>query len=257
MGTRMIRDRSKDNSWWLMLGLFTLCVVGWSLAFSLKAGAGDSRAVHAQNADRVWQVEGYEQISISGSSEVELIQGEREGVYGRGDADDLERFEVFVEGRELIVRPKQRGWIRSWSADDVNLVIELRQLSELKLSGSGDLRSDSLKANSLRMSVSGSGDVDIDELAIANLELVISGSADVALSGAADDQSVRISGSADYMAADLSSQTARVRISGSADALLQVSDTLDAKVSGSGTVRYAGDPAVTRRVSGSGEIRPI
>ena len=251
MGTRMIRDRSNDGRWWLMVALFTLCVVGFSLAFSTKAGA-DNRAT-----DRVWPVSDFDRISISGSPDVQLVQGDSEGVFGNGDDDDLERLDVFVQSGELVVRPKDRGWFRSWGSDDVSLVIELRDLSRLKLSGSGDLSADSLTSKDLELTISGSSDMEIDELAVRTLEVVISGSADIELAGEAEDQRVRISGSADYAAADLRSETARVRISGSADAEVRVSGTLDARVSGSGSVRYVGEPVITRHVSGSGKIGPL
>jgi len=257
MGTRMIRDRSSIGGWWLMLALFPLCVGGWSLAFSFKAGATEAPQSFVRDADRVWEVSGFNRISIAGSSDVQLVQGAGEGVYGNGDSKDLERLEVVVRGRELIIRPRRQNWFEGWLDDDVDLLITYRDLSSLKLSGSGDLAADSMSSNDLSLRVSGSGDVRIDELTVNELELAISGSADVVLAGSAADQSVNISGSADYTAENLQSESARVRISGSADALIQVSNALEAKVSGSGSVRYAGNPTVSQRVSGSGEIRPL
>jgi len=41
MGSRMIRDTSRDGSWWLMVVLFSVCVVGWSLALSYKVSAAE------------------------------------------------------------------------------------------------------------------------------------------------------------------------------------------------------------------------
>lgn len=261
MGTRMIRDRSRDGGWWLMVGLFTLCVVGWSLVFSCKAGAVEAPLSSQLDADRVWQVSDFDRISISGSPTVQLVQGDAEGVYGRGDGEDLDRLQIVVEGRELVIRPKPGikfgRWLRDWSGNEVNLVVEFRELAHLKLSGSGELTADGLAAKDLSLRVSGSGEIDLDELAVDRLNLAISGSADVGLSGAVEDQTVKISGSADYAATNLTSVSARVRISGSADALISVSDSLDAKVSGSGSVRYAGSPAVSQRISGSGEVQPF
>ncbi len=36
MGSRAMSLRSGEGNWWLMVGLFSLYVVGWSLMFSLK-----------------------------------------------------------------------------------------------------------------------------------------------------------------------------------------------------------------------------
>ena len=251
MGTRMIRDRSNDGRWWLMVGLFTLCVVGFSFAFSLKAEAA------ARSADRVWQVSDFDRISILGSPDVQLVQGDTEGVYGYGDDDDLDRYDVFVQGNELVVRPKDRKWFSAWGSGDVSLIVELQNFSQLQLSGSGGLTADSLAAQDLELTLSGSSDLEFNSVSVRSLDVTISGSADVKLAGQAENQSVRISGSADYDAVDLSSETAKVRISGSAAAQIQVAGKLEARVSGSGSVRYLGKPTVSQRVAGSGEIGPL
>ena len=203
MGTRMIRDRSNMGGWWLMLALFTLCVGGWSLAFACKAGASEAPESFVGTADRVWQVSEFNRISVAGSMDVQLVQGAAEAVYGRGDSTDLERLEVVVQGRELIIRRKRRIGFSGWFDDEVNLVITYRDLSSLSLSGSGELMADSLTSEALSLRVSGSGDIEIDELSADTLELSISGSADVTLVGSVEDQRVNISGSADYAADNL------------------------------------------------------
>ncbi len=269
MGSRMIGERSKDGRWWLIVGLFTIFVVGWSLAFSFKVGAAGTSASQdsvrqdqaAARADRVWNLSDFNRIRISGSPGVTLVQGNIERISATGDDKAVARLEVLVSGGELIVRNKRRTWIgdwfSGWNDDRVNLVIEFIDLEGLRLSGSGRVRAASLHSPEFSLRVSGSGSTDIEQLLGDSLNLRISGSGDIELAGAIGRQVIGISGSADYEARDLATQATTIRVSGSGGANVAASDVLDAHISGSGSVRYAGNPAVSSSISGSGKIRPL
>ena len=250
MGTRMIRNGSGDGRWWLMVGLFTLCVLGWTLAFSIKASA-------AERADRSWSVSDFDRITISGSPDVELIQGDVERVTAMGDDRALDDLEVYVEDGELVVRQISSGsWWRNRN-DHLQVRIELADLEALVLSGASDVVMEELDTTTFQLSVSGSSDIELEQLNAQALRLRISGSADVELAGTVREQQVRITGSGDYKADQLESETAVVRVSGSADAKLRATRSLAARVSGSGSIRYAGAPVVESELSGSGSIRPL
>ena len=260
MGSRLIRDRSKDSRWWLMVGLFTLCVVGWSLAFSFKAGAADTRGAPSEivsGADQVWNLSDFNRISISGSPQVTLVQGDIERVSANGPDKALSRLEVFTSGGELIVRKKRGRWWNNGNTEKIELVIEFIDLEQLNLSGSAELRVEKLRSPELNLKISGSGDTHIEQLLGDTLNLGVSGSADINVAGTVTSQVIRISGSADYEARDLATQAATVRISGSGDAEIAVSSSLDARISGSGSVRYLGDPKVQSKIFGSGDIRSL
>ena len=269
MGSRMIRDRSKDGRWWLIVGLFTVCVVGWSLALSFKVGAADPSARQdsarqdqaAARADRVWNLSDFNRIRISGSPAVTLVQGDVERISATGDDDAVARLEVLVSGDELIVRNKRRAWIGDWlggwNDERVDLVIEFVDLERLQLHGSGRVRAAALRSQEFDLEVSGSGSTNIDQLLGESLKIQISGSGDIDVAGVVGRQVVGISGSADYEARDLVTEATRIRISGSGAANVAASAVLDARVSGSGSVRYLGDPEVKSSISGSGKIRQL
>jgi|GEM_PF-441374 len=269
MGSRMIRDRSRDGRWWLIVGLFTVCVVGWSVAFSFKVSAADAAAQKGSvfqeqalsRADRVWNLTDFNRIKISGSSGVTLVQGEIERISASGDDDAVARLEVLVNGDELIVRKKRRawvgGWLGGWNDGPVDIVIEFIDLERLQLSGSGRVRGAALSSPDFELQISGSGSTTIDQLLGDSLNIRVSGSGDVDLAGVVGRQVIGISGSANYEGRDLASETATIRISGSGNANVAASGVLDAHVSGSGSVRYLGDPEVSSSVSGSGKIRQL
>jgi len=264
MGSRMIRDRSRDSRWWLIVGLFTVCVVGWSLAFSFKVSATDSAATPGQiasSADKIWNLSEFTRISIAGSHGVTLVQGDKERISASGTDDALERLEVFVRDDELVIRNKRRGVIgsllRGWDDGRANLLIEFIDLEQLKLSGSGLLRVAELRSPEFALVVSGSGSTDIEHLVGDSLNLRVSGSGDINLAGGVDRQVISISGSGHYEGRNLATEAATIRVSGSGNANVAASILLDASISGSGSVRYRGEPKVNSSISGSGRVRPL
>lgn len=258
MGSRMIRDRSNEGSWWLMVGLFTLCVVGWSLAFSLKVGASsiDSSKASTSDANQIWSTERFTKIKISGGYKVSLVQGSEEKVSANGNARALAQLEVLVDDGELIVRNRSHSWF-SGSDTGLELNIEFRSLEKLTVNGSAELRSVELLSKDLILNVAGSSDINLKALRSTSLDLRVAGSADVELAGDVTEQAIKIAGSADYHAEKLSSKRVSIAISGSGDARLMVSDDLDASVWGSGSVQYLGNPEVNSSIHGSGNIRPL
>jgi len=104
------------------------------------------------------------------------------------------------------------------------------------------------------LSVSGSGDITAGGAAGPDLAVTISGSGTITASGTTDRLSVEISGSGDFAGGSLAARDVEVTVSGSGSALVHAGATLHASISGSGDVRYLGEPAVTKDVTGSGEV---
>lgn len=120
--------------------------------------------------------------------------------------------------------------------------------------GSGDVEAVGVDARSLSLTLEGSGSIDVAEAQAPKLTVRIEGSGDVRIDGAVDEQDVELRGSGDYTAAGLDSIDARIAIRGPGEAEVSVSGTLDAVVDGSGEITYAGDPRVTKKITGSGEL---
>ena len=74
------------------------------------------------------------------------------------------------------------------------------------------------------------------------------------LTGRTGDLDVEVEGSGSADLADLRAHEARVAVRGSGDADVRAEERLDADVDGSGSIRYHGDPEVTERVDGSGDL---
>ena len=104
------------------------------------------------------------------------------------------------------------------------------------------------------IAASGSGDIDADGIESDAFEVRSDGSADIALEGTAGRLAVALDGSGDAGLAALAAREARVSVGGSGDADVRAVERLDVTIDGSGGVRYHGDPDVTKRVDGSGEL---
>ena len=121
--------------------------------------------------------------------------------------------------------------------------------------GGGDVVVEASVPTLTGIEASGSGDIDVDGIKADAFEVRSDGSADIALAGTAGRLTVDLDGSGDADLAGLAVPEARVAVGGSGDADVRVGKRLDVDVDGSGDVRYHGDPALTQRVDGSGELR--
>jgi hypothetical protein len=228
------------------------------LAILLSTGALAS----AQAADEVTEsrsVGDFRAVKLLGSADLELTQADTPSLTVIGDKAALAVMHVETRGDELVLSYEPRGgsW---WSSDKKGprFVLAVKTLDRLSTSGSGDIKAKSLTVpGDFEISVSGSSDVKFETLAARKLLVRISGSGDVQLSGGVLEQNVRIAGSGDYRSGKLQSSTATISIGGSGDATLWARDNLAVKIAGSGDVKYYGKPAVTKSIAGSGSVAAL
>lgn len=107
---------------------------------------------------------------------------------------------------------------------------------ELRLTGSGNMEMEKLKADNVRCELTGSGNLKVED-------------------GTTDNLDVRVTGSGNFNARDFHSKTVNVKSSGSGNTTVKVKDQLTADLTGSGDVFYYGNPVVNSYVSGSGKVK--
>jgi hypothetical protein len=178
-------------------------------------------------------VSGFDRISVSGQATVHVEITGTESLEVEAEDNVLEVLTIEVKNGRLELGTEP---FKSVSPTrDIVYRITVARLTEVDISGSGQLDVATLDDTAFSVSVSGSGSVRP--------------------SGTVADLSVDISGSGRFLGEALESATADINISGSGGADVWVTDSLDAAVSGSGSVRYAGSPPVVQKdVSGSGTI---
>lgn len=124
-----------------------------------------------------------------------------------------------------------------------------------KTTGSGDMNIRGVSSPMLSVTCTGSGDITVQNIVAQALTASGSGSGSLILSGTSSSGTLTLTGSGGMSARGLTVQQATARTSGSGSMQISVVQSLDATVTGSGGITYFGNPAVTRSVSGSGDVR--
>ncbi len=201
------------------------------------------------------QVSGFNQVSLSGSGDMTIIQGDQEKLVIEAEDNILPLIQTEVRGNELRIGFK--NGVSVSTTQPIRYTLYAKDLSLVNVSGSGNISTDSLQTQDLRLGVSGSSNMNIQNLNANSLNVTVSGSGNFDLSGQANTQDINISGSGNYRAGDLESSNVTIIVSGSGDATVWVKDELTARISGGGNVKYYGQPRVQQTVSGSGTINSL
>ncbi len=198
----------------------------------------------------------FQAISLSGSMDLVVRQGDVQSVQVQADDNLLPLLETVVEtgseGPALKVRWKKGQSFYTRSKVLVTVVVP--KLTALVASGSGDMRVEAFSTPVFKLAISGSGDVKLAGLNTDDLGIRISGSGDVAGSGTAAKLKISIAGSGDVRLGDMKSDDVTVSIAGSGDAVVQAQKTLAVSIAGSGDVTYSGNATVKSSVAGSGSV---
>lgn len=162
--------------------------------------------------------------------------------------------QVKTEVKDGILTIRTEGNIKS--DDDITIVVSIKSLTSLDISGAADVKSENqIVSDKLNIQSSGAGDIHLDVKA-GEIKTAISGSGDITLKGSAQLMDATVSGAGDLKAANLETTKIKVKVSGAGDAKVYAVQSLDADVSGGGSIIYKGNP-VDRNVniSGAGSVR--
>lgn len=197
----------------------------------------------------------YDAIKVSGSYDVDLVAGKEGKITLKGEENLLAAIKVVVEDNVLKIYTEKGFSIRPSLGKKIQVTIPFEKISELTLSGSGNIQTKNpIKNDKFMAKLSGSGNFNLDVDSNA-LELSLSGSGNVRLKGNADSFTTKLSGSGDIDSVELKSKNVDVNVSGSGNSRINCNESLTARVSGSGNIKYTGNPEKRDvKVSGSGNI---
>ena len=219
---------------------------------------------------------GIDGVALLGSGDVSITLGDKEEITIHAPAELIPYLLTENKDGTLQIGKRKKGWKNFIRFNDhVHYDLIVKQISDISVSGSGDIDAeklsgekcsvkvsgsgnievDQINSNSVKVTVSGSGDVDIDNLSADILGVSINGSGDIDIDGKTDELEGTISGSGDFTGNELKSEKVSINIYGSGNANVYATESLDVHVSGSGDVTYHGNPTVNSRVTGSGDIR--
>lgn len=198
----------------------------------------------------------YDEVSVSGSFDVDLIAGTEGELTLKGEENLLSYIKTEVKDGKLVIKVEKGVNLRpsNWG-QGIHITVPIESIHTATLSGSGDIvGKTTIKTNHFETAMSGSGDISLDVEA-NTIEAHISGSGDITLSGRTTSFDVSISGSGDIEAYELEADEVDAQISGSADIHITANNKIKARVAGSGDIHYRGNPGkIDTKVSGSGDI---
>lgn len=227
-----------------VLVLSTSCVQ--SQWFSRTKGNGNV-------VNKTRNVGDYDQISVAGSFDVNLVSG-TEGKLAIKIEDNLLEFLIteVVNGKLKI---KWKKGTNVSSRKGVYITVPFKDLDAVTMSGSGDIiGEDTINAADFYTSVSGSGDITL-KVKANNVISKVTGSGDVTLTGSTKTLETRVTGSGDYHGFGLSADSVTAKVTGSGDVSIVANNELNARVTGSGDIEYRGNPEKQdTKVTGSGDI---
>jgi hypothetical protein len=105
-----------------------------------------------------------------------------------------------------------------------------------------------------RLKSTGAGKFDISNLKNDQFEIQSTGAATVVASGQSKSLTISSTGAGKIDAHDLRASDATVKVTGAAGVDVYATDELDVTVSGAGRVTYSGDPKVSKKVTGAGQV---
>jgi hypothetical protein len=203
------------------------------------------------------EVKGFTGVALSGNINVELAYGNSNSITVEGDENLLPYIETNVEGGVLKV--KRMNKIREFKTRNKLIVyVSLTKLTELKVSGSGNITGNGDFSNDGKtdIALSGSGNINVGMNSFNETSIAISGSGNVTLKGKSTDNiEATISGSGNIDCSDVACNDVSAHVSGSGNIRVFANKSIDAKVSGSGSIYYKGSATnINLKSSGSGKI---
>ncbi len=213
------------------------------------------------------QVSDFDQVSIKGNTcnaQLFITQGKREGLTIEAPPEYLHRVRSEVRGGKLTIR-LEGSWLQELEdaitscLNKPHIIYKLvvREITQLEVQCAYIVQSSRIETPHLRVKLNGTGDFKLDWLSAKNLDIQHNGTGIMRISGQVDEQTIVLNGVGSYIAPGLECQRACVRMSGTGRARVHVEQMLDATLRGVGILEYSGHPAVSKRISGPGQILQV
>lgn len=240
--------KAKDG--FLVIGLTALFLL--SAAFALTSVKGNGPAVNETR-----QLAHYEKLNVQIASKVNLYQSSEYKIVIEAQQRILDILKTEIKNNELIIKFDELKFEANHQ-DLITINVFTPMINSLKVLGSADiLNKTPFNSDNLDISISGSGNVRINTLMANKVDVNIAGSGTVALSGSCDEQTLLVMGSGEIQNTQLTCNSTKVEINGSGTANVMSIDYLEAIIIGSGHVYYKGDPITECSIAGSGKLHSI
>ncbi|OEC85259.1 MULTISPECIES: head GIN domain-containing protein [Methanobacterium] len=197
-------------------------------------------------------VSDFNQVSVDGASTLIITQGDKESLTVEADDNLMPYIKTNVSNNTLKIYNNP-----ILPTKTIRYYLTVKDINSINYLGSGNIQSNNLKVNSLKIRIDGAGNANLTNLSADTLKILIIGAGNLISSGNVNDQDIHISGAGKYSGDNLTSKTAVITIDGSGNAVVRVSNTLNATINGVGQISYVGTPKITPLINGDGTINKI
>jgi len=210
----------------------------------------------AEAATRNYGLTSFDRIQVNGPFDVHVHVGGSPSARATGPQEAIDRLSVEQHGNELVIKPLPGGWGGWPGGFHGKLVVDVvaPSLSNVVLSGSGDVSVDRAKGDQLGVVLAGSGTINVAAIDVTSLSATLTESCDLTLSGRSRQARTKLTGSGDLKAEGLSVDDATVSLVGSGDLSIGAQHTAKGNLAGSGDITIAGPATCTISHSGSGDV---
>ncbi len=226
-------------------------VVGAGLVLALTGCSSGSGPVVSRDVE----IDDVTAVELAAAGDLTISRGTTPSLTVTAPEGTQDR--LVSEVRDGVLVLDARTTIGFHRSGDVHYDLVVTELTEVRVSGAGDVEGTDVTGDELTVRVDGSGDVSLEGVDAATVRASIDGSGEVELAGRSQAGDLDIGGSGSIDAEDLRLTEADVSIDGSGDVDVDVARRLGVAIGGSGTVRYAGDPAITSDIGGSGSVERL
>ncbi len=201
------------------------------------------------------QVSGFTQVSLSGTGQLIIAQGNTESLTIDAEDNVLPFITTQVIGDTLQIDFKNDNFQKNViPTQPIIYHLSVKTIHSIQLSGAGSVDAANLSTDNLSITSSGAGSVNLRSIVAQTLTAEISGIGGCDLSGRVADQTVNINGAGSYHAPDLESQNTTIVISGAGGATIWAKSSLNVTISGAGRVNYYDNPTIVKAISGIGSL---
>jgi hypothetical protein len=197
---------------------------------------------------------GVKRVNLEANVDLVIQQGPTESLVVTGDEAILSALLTNTSFGQMTIRYDPRYNIQ----DNLRprIVLTVKDLNELRLGSSGNVRVGPLTTGNFNIDLSSSCNVTIQGIHADKISAHLTSSGDIVIQGEANSLDLVVSSSTNFQAGDLKVQNADITMTSSADVTVWVVKDLRANLSSSGNIAYYGNPVVHPNLSGSGGLIP-
>jgi hypothetical protein len=199
------------------------------------------------------EISTFDEIRSTGPFDVYITKGNTDLLRIDAEENLIPEIKTRIVGEKLYIETESSQCLRNNMP--IKIFVSTNHLNEIKLTGSGMIKVDSINESHLSIENTGSGDIEIDYLEADQTDLQLTGSGDIELEGSVHESEMEVMGSGNIRAINLLQNNCEAKITGSGDMYVYVTKYLKATITGSGDIYYKGSPTIDSHITGTGKVR--